>query len=248
MTGKLDRDFYDVVVDETNALEPDLIVITGDILEKEKCLPWIEPTLGRLRAQYGKYFILGNHELKLRNISPLREALCEAGLVKYGAGIDAAGCSRTEVATKGDEPSSSLAEVVPGPHYALRWIEQDSPTPNPQSQIPNPTPPPSASSSPTPPTSSPGPAHWLSCSPAQSWWANSPALSGHLVRAQPLWLALRQRTLLRIADAAARHPRHFAEQPLIPAGLPELPLLVLRVRVGWDQTHSARRPTMIGKP
>src|SRR5205085_12388687 len=84
MTGKIDRDFYDVVVDETNALEPDMIVITGDILEKELCLPWIEPTLGRLQARHGKYFILGNHEQRLRDVAPLRRALIEAGFVGLG--------------------------------------------------------------------------------------------------------------------------------------------------------------------
>ena len=65
MTGKVGSEFYDLVVDETNALNPDLIVITGDILEKEDCLPWIAPTIGRLQARHGKFFILGNHELRL---------------------------------------------------------------------------------------------------------------------------------------------------------------------------------------
>lgn len=49
MTGHIGREFYDLVVDETNALRPDLIAITGDILEKEICLPWIPQTLGRDR-------------------------------------------------------------------------------------------------------------------------------------------------------------------------------------------------------
>jgi predicted MPP superfamily phosphohydrolase len=84
MTGKLDRDFYDLVVDETNALAPDLIAITGDILEKAKCLPWIQPTLGRLKARYGTFFILGNHELKLGDAGPLRQALTAAGLIDLG--------------------------------------------------------------------------------------------------------------------------------------------------------------------
>jgi len=61
MTGQLGREFYDCIVDESNALSPDLVVITGDILEKERCLPLIKPTLGRLQARHGKQFILGNH-------------------------------------------------------------------------------------------------------------------------------------------------------------------------------------------
>src|SRR5262245_51958274 len=34
MTGQVGREYYEVVVEETNSLAPDLIVITGDILEK----------------------------------------------------------------------------------------------------------------------------------------------------------------------------------------------------------------------
>ena len=85
MTGQLTRAFYDVVVDETNALTPDLIVMTGDILEKEPCLPWIEATLGRLRARYGNYFIVGNHEYRLRDVQQLRHALVAAGLCNLGS-------------------------------------------------------------------------------------------------------------------------------------------------------------------
>jgi predicted MPP superfamily phosphohydrolase len=84
MTGQLGREFYDVVVDQTNALEPDLVVITGDILEKSKCLPWISSTLGRLQARHGKYFILGNHEKRLADVPALRQALTAAGLTDLG--------------------------------------------------------------------------------------------------------------------------------------------------------------------
>lgn len=84
MAGQVGREYYDVVVEETNALAPDLIVITGDILEKERCLPWIPQTLGRLQARHGKYFILGNHEKRLKDPAVLRAALTDAGLVDLG--------------------------------------------------------------------------------------------------------------------------------------------------------------------
>jgi predicted MPP superfamily phosphohydrolase len=84
MTGQLGREFYETIVDETNALAPDLIVITGDILEREACLPWIAPTLGRLKAREGKFFILGNHEQRLRDLQPLRRELIAAGFADMG--------------------------------------------------------------------------------------------------------------------------------------------------------------------
>jgi predicted MPP superfamily phosphohydrolase len=85
MTGELTKEFYEVAVAEANALAPDLVLLTGDILEKEKCLPWIESTLGRLEAPGGRFFILGNHEYRLRDPGRLREVLSKAGLVDLGS-------------------------------------------------------------------------------------------------------------------------------------------------------------------
>lgn len=79
-TGRLSRSFYDEVVRETNAMEPDLIAITGDIIDTLRCIDWIAPTLGQLRARYGVYFVLGNHELRVRDTQRVRRALGDAGL------------------------------------------------------------------------------------------------------------------------------------------------------------------------
>lgn len=59
----LGRRFLDRVVDEVNALEPDLVVITGDLVDGsvDKLRDDIAP-LARLRAQHGVYFVTGNHE------------------------------------------------------------------------------------------------------------------------------------------------------------------------------------------
>lgn len=103
MTGQLGKAFYDVVVDETNALAPDLVVITGDILEKTKCLPWIMPTLGRLRAREGKYFVLGNHEQRLPEAGELRAALTEAGLIDLGSRCLSVSLRGAEVTLAGTE-------------------------------------------------------------------------------------------------------------------------------------------------
>jgi predicted MPP superfamily phosphohydrolase len=114
MTGQLGREFYDVVVDETNALAPDLVVITGDILEKEPCLPWVMSTLGRLKARYGKFFILGNHERRLPDVSVLRRALIEAGLTDLGGKCSLLAIRGAEVLFAGTElPWFGNEPVVP---------------------------------------------------------------------------------------------------------------------------------------
>ncbi len=56
-------DFLSAVVDKVNALEPDLIAVTGDLIDG-----WVDQlrdevsALGRLSARHGAFFVTGNHE------------------------------------------------------------------------------------------------------------------------------------------------------------------------------------------
>jgi uncharacterized protein len=85
MLGNLTEAFYAEVVVATQDLAPDVVCITGDILEHPDCLPWIPRTLGRLTAPEGRYFIIGNHEKRLSAPQPLREAMVAAGYVDLGS-------------------------------------------------------------------------------------------------------------------------------------------------------------------
>ncbi len=57
------RDFMQRVVAATNALEPDVVVITGDLVDGSvaQLAEHVAP-LARLRARYGVFFVTGNHE------------------------------------------------------------------------------------------------------------------------------------------------------------------------------------------
>lgn len=57
------RDFAEAVVRETNALQPDLIAITGDLVDGsvENLRHIVEP-LRELKARDGVFFVTGNHE------------------------------------------------------------------------------------------------------------------------------------------------------------------------------------------
>jgi predicted MPP superfamily phosphohydrolase len=59
----IDRGFVERVVDRANRLAPDLIALTGDLVDGrvEELRPSIEP-LGRLRARHGVFAVTGNHE------------------------------------------------------------------------------------------------------------------------------------------------------------------------------------------
>ncbi len=58
-----DTTFISSIVDEVNSLNPDIIVFTGDIVNRHssEMEPFV-PVLGRLRAPLGIYSILGNHD------------------------------------------------------------------------------------------------------------------------------------------------------------------------------------------
>jgi len=57
------REFVQALVQRVNDLKPDLVVITGDLIDSEieKIKEDLEP-LKNLRSKYGTYFVLGNHE------------------------------------------------------------------------------------------------------------------------------------------------------------------------------------------
>jgi predicted MPP superfamily phosphohydrolase len=103
MTGKVGREYYEAIIDETNALDPDFVCITGDIVEKETCLPWIGPTLGQLRPRHGKFFVLGNHEKRLADVPSLRAMLTDVGLTDLGSRSELLSIRGTEVLLAGNE-------------------------------------------------------------------------------------------------------------------------------------------------
>ena len=61
--GTPDRAFYSYVMDRCRDWgTPDLLALTGDIVDSDKHYRWIVPVLGRLRWQVGAFAILGNHD------------------------------------------------------------------------------------------------------------------------------------------------------------------------------------------
>lgn len=57
------RDYVQAIVDAVNRQEPDLIAVTGDLVDGsvDELGPHVAPLAG-LRARHGSYFVTGNHE------------------------------------------------------------------------------------------------------------------------------------------------------------------------------------------
>ncbi len=84
LAGHVRQPFYDEAVRQVNELAGDIVVIAGDILDRSKCLPWLEPTLGKLTARYGVFFVLGNHEHRGCPPEEIRQRLTGCGLIDLG--------------------------------------------------------------------------------------------------------------------------------------------------------------------
>jgi predicted MPP superfamily phosphohydrolase len=92
------RDFVETIVRETNALAPDLVVITGDLVDGsvEQLGALVEPLRG-LRARDGVFFVTGNHEYYsgaedwVAHLSTLGIRVLRNERVPIGSGFDLAG-------------------------------------------------------------------------------------------------------------------------------------------------------------
>lgn len=114
-TGKLTRDYFDFMIDRVNELEADLVVVTGDIIDTDKCIAWIPETLGRLQARHGKFFILGNHDKRVSDVAGLRRTIEDCGLVDLGSRFEYVAIGDRQVLLAGTERPwfGTVPEVPP---------------------------------------------------------------------------------------------------------------------------------------
>ncbi len=57
-----ERRFFEAVIDACHGWRADLVVMTGDLVENDETISWVEPLLSPLEARLGKFAILGNHD------------------------------------------------------------------------------------------------------------------------------------------------------------------------------------------
>jgi predicted MPP superfamily phosphohydrolase len=82
-TGRISKAYFQEVVRLANELDPDLVAITGDLVDVDDCIDWIPDTLGRLNSRWGSYFVFGNHDL-LVDSQRLRRVMIDSGLIDLG--------------------------------------------------------------------------------------------------------------------------------------------------------------------
>jgi predicted MPP superfamily phosphohydrolase len=86
LTGEVDLFYFQQVVAASNQFEPDLVLVTGDLLDAEQCLDWIEPIFSQLKSRLGKYYVLGNHDRKISDFERLLREMRQAGFQHLRSG------------------------------------------------------------------------------------------------------------------------------------------------------------------
>lgn len=118
------REFVEDVVGKVNALEPDIVAITGDLMDGsvEDLGPAIAP-LGDIQSRFGTYFVTGNHEyysgadswlafLESIGIRALRNERVE--LEKNGESVHLAGVDDWTAHQFGNGHGADVARAVQG--------------------------------------------------------------------------------------------------------------------------------------
>src|SRR5262249_15664827 len=77
--GTLERSYFEEVIRRARALPADLVVFTGDLLDRMELIEWLPATLGQLSAPVGCYFVLGNHDWHLKEPDRIRSRLEDLG-------------------------------------------------------------------------------------------------------------------------------------------------------------------------
>jgi predicted MPP superfamily phosphohydrolase len=83
LNGTPGREFFEHALELARPLRPDLVALTGDILDRHAMKHWLPTTLGRLDAPLGCYFVLGNHDA-LDEPETIRAAMTGLGWVDVG--------------------------------------------------------------------------------------------------------------------------------------------------------------------
>ena len=82
LTGQLGIEYFQRIVGEANLFEPDITIITGDLVDELECLDWLPETVGRLKAKLGVYYVLGNHDRRIKDETDYRARLKSIGLTQ----------------------------------------------------------------------------------------------------------------------------------------------------------------------
>ena len=116
----LGRGWLEARIAEVQALNPGLIVVTGDLLNEVALVEPLIPTLRKLRAPFGVYAVTGNHEF-YAGLAPSVRLFEEAGFctlrnvaVEVAPGLVLAGVDDLTASRQFNGPDHAIQEALTG--------------------------------------------------------------------------------------------------------------------------------------
>ncbi len=85
LTGDVHPDFVKYAIGRASKWQPDMMALTGDIIDKQPCVDWLVEMFSEARAADGCYFVLGNHDTRIVDSWQTRDGMDRAGWTDLGS-------------------------------------------------------------------------------------------------------------------------------------------------------------------
>jgi predicted MPP superfamily phosphohydrolase len=85
LTGDIHPDYAKYAVARASGWQPDLMALTGDIIDKQPCIDWLPEIFSQAEAADGCFFVLGNHDTRVVDSWQTRDAMDRAGWTDLGS-------------------------------------------------------------------------------------------------------------------------------------------------------------------
>lgn len=118
LTGEVQPEYIANAISHANSFAPEMTVLSGDIVDAQECIGWLDELFSPARAHDGCYFILGNHDTRVSDAGLVREAMKTAGWKDAGGKCESITCRETPAVLLGNEwpwfgrPSDAEIESV----------------------------------------------------------------------------------------------------------------------------------------
>ncbi len=116
--GRILPEYFRHLVQQVNDWSPDVVAITGDIVDKTDCIPWIRETLGPLNADAQRLYVLGNHDKRVIDVNHVRHELTDLGWIDASSGCHTITIADCPIVVCGNElpwfgPPSCMDDAPP---------------------------------------------------------------------------------------------------------------------------------------
>lgn len=126
-TGHIHPDYTAYVVKQANAWRPDLMALTGDIIDRAGCIEWLPGVFAGSEAIDGCFFVLGNHDTRIIDSDQTRHAMSAAGWTDLGSRTLAVNLAGVPSRLIGNEFPWFARPMMPGESGSSGNPENDCP-------------------------------------------------------------------------------------------------------------------------